>query len=124
MKKSAPPAKRTRALASRSLLNDISRMIEETRSAVALAVNAGLTILYWQIGKRIDQEILGGKRAEYGEEIVATLSRQLVEKYGRGYNRRLRRLVLVELKLGKLYGAQRPDGAVSALAGKARDGAR
>ena len=36
-------------------------------------------------GKRIDQEILRGERAQYGEEIVATLSRQLVEKYGRGF---------------------------------------
>jgi DUF1016 N-terminal domain len=41
--------------------------------------------LYWQIGKRIIQEILKGQRAEYGEAIVSTLSRQLVEMYGRSF---------------------------------------
>ena len=93
-KKPASRRKRPRALATRSLLNDISLLIEETRSALALTVNAGLTILYWQIGKRIDQEVLGGERARYGEEIVATLSRQLVEKYGRGFAKKnLRRMV-------------------------------
>ncbi len=44
---------------------------------MAVTVNAGLTILYWQIGDRIRQDILKEKRAEYGKEIVATLSRQL-----------------------------------------------
>ena len=44
---------------------------------VAVTVNAGLTILYWQIGNRICQDILKQKRAEYGKEIVATLSQEL-----------------------------------------------
>lgn len=86
--------KRTHAVIKRSLLSDISRMIEEARSAVAVTVNTGLTILYWQIGKRINEEILKGERAEYGEEIVATLSRQLAEAYGRGFaEKNLRRMV-------------------------------
>ena len=58
------------------LVADLRRMIEETRAAVAATVNAGLTMLYWQIGRRIGQEILKGERAEYGKEIVATLSQQ------------------------------------------------
>ncbi len=48
------------------LLQDIRRMIEKTRSTVAAAVNVGLTMLYWQIGKRINVEILKGERAKYG----------------------------------------------------------
>lgn len=71
-----------------SLLKDILRLIEETRSAVASTVNAGLTMLYWQIGKRINEELLKGKRAGYGEEIVSTLSRQLTLEYGRGFPQR------------------------------------
>jgi len=59
------------------LFDDIRRMVEEARSAVAVTVNVGLTVLYWRIGQRIAQEILKGKRAEYGETIVSTLSRQL-----------------------------------------------
>ncbi|UCD58086.1 MAG: DUF1016 family protein [Candidatus Hydrogenedentota bacterium] len=68
-----------------TLLDDIRRMIEETRSTVAVTVNAGLTLLHWRIGKRIAQEILKGKRAEYGQEIVPTLSAQLVPEFGTGF---------------------------------------
>lgn len=56
------------------LLKDVRHMIESTRSAVATTVNAGLTALYWNIGKRIREETLKGERAEYGEEIVFNLS--------------------------------------------------
>lgn len=56
------------------LVVEIRRMIEEARSAVAITVNAGLTMLYWRIGRRINVEVLKGERANYGEEIVATLS--------------------------------------------------
>jgi hypothetical protein len=56
------------------LIHDIRRMIDKTRTLVASAVNAGLTKLYWEIGKRIHQEILKGDRADYGKQILATLS--------------------------------------------------
>ena len=76
------------------LLADIRRMIEETRSAVAAAVNAGLTTLYWRIGKRINEEILQGERAEYGGQIVVTVSRQLVLEYGSSFSEKnLRRMM-------------------------------
>jgi hypothetical protein len=67
------------------LLGDIRKMIEETRAAVASTVNAGLTMLYWQIGRRIGREILRGTRAEYGTEIVSALARQLERDYGTGF---------------------------------------
>jgi len=68
------------------LLGDLRQMIEKTRTSVATTVNAALTTLYWQIGKRINDEILKGNRAGYGEQIVSTLSRQLVADYGKGFN--------------------------------------
>ena len=40
-----------------------------------------------RVGKRIRQDVLKEKRAEYGEEIVATLSQQLTEEYGAGWSR-------------------------------------
>lgn len=46
-------------------------------SAFAQAVNSALVGLYWEVGHRIHAEVLKSKRANYGEEIVATLSRQL-----------------------------------------------
>ena len=76
------------------LLPDIRRMIMESRTAAATAVNVVLTMLYWRIGKRIHDEILRGERAEYGGEIVATLSRQLVLEYGTGFSEKnLRRMI-------------------------------
>jgi len=72
--------------ATNKLLGDLRKMIEEARAAVANTVNAGLTMLYWRIGGRVGQEILKGKRAEYGEEIVSTVSRQLEMEYGSGFS--------------------------------------
>jgi len=72
----------------------IRKLIEETRQNVAVTVNAGLTMLYWKIGRRINLEILKGERAEYGAEIVSSLSRQLEMEYGRSFaEKNLRRLV-------------------------------
>ena len=72
--------------AKRTLLYDVRGLIEETRSIVAAAVNVGLTMLNWRIGKRINEAILKGERASYGEEIVTTLSRQLIQEYGDGFS--------------------------------------
>ena len=68
------------------LLEELRWMIEETRQGVAATVNAGLTLLYWRVGKRINEEILKGERAEYGEQIVSTLSRYLILEYGNGFS--------------------------------------
>jgi predicted nuclease of restriction endonuclease-like (RecB) superfamily len=43
-------------------------------------------MLYWRIGYRFNQEILKGKRADYGAEIVSTVSRQLEFDYGNGFS--------------------------------------
>jgi len=76
------------------LLADVRRLIEEARRQTAVAVNAGLTLLYWRIGDRIRREVLGGERAAYGEEIVSALARQLEAEYGRGFaEKSLRRMV-------------------------------
>lgn len=68
------------------LLKDIRDLIEAGRVGVARAVNAGMVLLYWSIGDRIHREILGEKRADYGEQIVSTLSRKLATEYGQGYS--------------------------------------
>jgi len=73
-------------LVPKDLLGDIRKLIEETRSAVARTVNTGLTMLYWRIGKRINEEILNGERAGYGRQILATLSQELTRDYGRGFS--------------------------------------
>lgn len=70
------------------LLTDLRHLITETRSAVAVTINAGLTLLYWRVGERIHREILGRERAEYGEQIVHALSAQLRLEYGEGFGKR------------------------------------
>lgn len=71
-----------------NLLADLRNLITETRSAVAVTVNAGLTLLYWRVGMRIRREILGDKRAGYGEQIVHALSAQLRLEFGEGFGTR------------------------------------
>src|SRR5450432_1534231 len=93
------PAKRTdpAVLPAREptlLLADLRALILEARESVAWAVNAGLTTLYWHAGRRIRQDILKDKRAEYGEKIIAALGRQLEREFGRGFGEKnLRRMV-------------------------------
>ena len=69
------------------LFDEIRSLIEQTRSRVASTVNSALVLMNWHIGKRINDEVLKNKRAEYGNEIVSTLSRQLTAEYGKGFSR-------------------------------------
>ncbi|MFN8738644.1 MAG: YhcG family protein [Pirellula sp.] len=71
-----------------NLLGDIRQVIEAAREQTARAVNSTLVIMYWKIGKRIREDVLQNERAEYGKEILQTLSAQLTEEYGRGFDRR------------------------------------
>ncbi len=70
------------------LAADVRSMIAQKREGVARTVNAGMTLLYWRIGRRIQLEVLGNQGAEYGGEIVATLSQELTGEFGRGFGRR------------------------------------
>jgi predicted nuclease of restriction endonuclease-like (RecB) superfamily len=72
---------------SENLLAEIRSLIQDARRQAAVAVNVGLTLLYWRLGARIRGEVLGSERAGYGEQIVATLSHQLAAEFGRGFER-------------------------------------
>jgi len=76
------------AIVSHPLLEDLRRMIEETRQGVAVTVNAALAMLYWKVGRRIREDILQKKRAGYGKQILPTLSAELTIEFGRGWNER------------------------------------
>jgi hypothetical protein len=71
-----------------ALLADVREMILQARAGVARAVDTGLTMLYWHVGRRVRQDILKEQRAGYGEQIVATLGRQLESEFGRGFGTR------------------------------------
>lgn len=55
-------------------------MINKAKEYVSTTVNSTLTLLYWNVGMRIQNEILKGERAEYGRSIVTSLSQQLVHR--------------------------------------------
>ena len=76
------------------LLTELRQLIDSARRRAAVAVNAELTLLYWQVGERIHREILGGQRAGYGDEVVAALARHLCAEYGRGWSARQLRLCI------------------------------
>ncbi len=76
---------RPSALGSPGLLTDVRQLIDSARTRVASAVNAELTLLYWRIGQRVNAEVLQGKRADYGRQIIVGLSQQLTLEYGKGW---------------------------------------
>ncbi|HBM3113300.1 MULTISPECIES: PDDEXK nuclease domain-containing protein [Pseudomonadota] len=77
-----------------ALLGDIRALIEAARKRAASAVNSELSMLYWRIGQRIHTQVLEGRRADYGEEVVSTLAVQLVKEYGGSFSvKNLRRMV-------------------------------
>jgi predicted nuclease of restriction endonuclease-like (RecB) superfamily len=67
------------------LFNELSQLIEQSKQQIAVQANSAVTILFWQVGNRINQNILQNKRAEYGKQIVPTLSAQLENKYGSNF---------------------------------------
>ncbi len=66
-------------------VSEIKTLIEQSQQQTAVAVNATITMLYWQVGNRINTEILKTQRAEYGKQIVYSLSVQLTAEYGVGW---------------------------------------
>ena len=95
-KKVSPPVRQTATRGDRSptlpddaevaaLALDLGKMIEAAWQQVAVAANAALTTLYWQLGHRVRTEVLEGRRAESGAQIVAAVGRQLETRYGRGF---------------------------------------
>jgi len=77
-----------------SLFVRIAEIIETRKSRAGAYANREVTLMYWEIGRYINSVLLGGERAEYGRRIVATLSQQLVERYGKAFGvHNLRRMM-------------------------------
>ena len=59
------------------------------RRAAARSVNSIMTATYWAVGRRIvEEEQRGKKRADYGEQLVTRLAKDLTVRYGRGFGHR------------------------------------
>ena len=81
--------------ATESLIQDLRQIINQARGHVAATANYALTTMYWHIGERVNREVLGNQRAEYGKQIVASVSQQLQGEYGKkGFEERtIRRMM-------------------------------
>jgi len=71
----------------KKLLNDIVQLIQHGQLRVATEVNSTIVLLYWSIGKRINDDLLEEKRGEYGDKIIESVSQQLSSEFGKGYSR-------------------------------------
>ena len=77
-----------------SLFTHISKIIEKRKNRAGMYANREVTLMYWEIGRYIGSVLLGGERAEYGRKILATLSQELVKKYGSSFElRNMRRMI-------------------------------
>lgn len=53
-----------------TLLSELSQLIEQNQRQLVSQANSTLAMLFWQIGNRINKELLKNKRADYGKQIV------------------------------------------------------
>jgi conserved hypothetical protein len=71
-----------------NVLNDMCNIIESSREAAYKAVNVALVQRNWLIGYRIaEEELKGENRSEYGLQVIKKLSKELTNRYGKGYDR-------------------------------------
>ena len=71
-----------------SLYKDACLIIDKSKQAAYSAVNEMLIKRNWLLGLRIQHEILQDQRAEYGKQVIKSLSEGLVKRYGRGFSMR------------------------------------
>lgn len=70
------------------LIDSIGSLITESRQQVVSTVNNTMLKMYWGIGKYIVEfEQKGETRAQYGKALLITISKDLTERFGAGFNR-------------------------------------
>ena len=70
------------------VINEVKRIIEESKRKVVSYVNTTLLFMYWNIGKRIVEYQGGKERAKYGDKLIEKLSIELTNEYGSGFDKR------------------------------------
>jgi len=67
------------------LVSELKILIEQRKLEVSVEVNAAISMLYWEVGNRINKEILKEQRATYGKQIINSVSKELTAAYGNGW---------------------------------------
>lgn len=71
-----------------TLLGDVKQLIVSAKQHTFQAVNAQMTLLYWQVGHTIASQVLGHERASYGQQVVDGLAIELSQEFGKGWSKR------------------------------------
>ena len=75
-------------LQNQSVINEIKQILTEAREKVARTVNNELLLAYWNIGRVIvESEQAGSEKAEYGKQLLKSLSKELTRELGKGFSR-------------------------------------
>lgn len=70
-----------------AFVSEIKAILTKARANAYRAINTAMIEAYWEIGKRMVEEEQGGKqRAEYGEGLIKTLSKELTDEFGKGFS--------------------------------------
>lgn len=69
------------------LFQKITELIYSANAYINKTINSTILMLYWNIGKVVQTEIVKAERADYGKGIIDGLSFKLTNEYGRGYSR-------------------------------------
>lgn len=85
---------------------EIAALLDAARRTSARAVNALMTAVYWEIGRRIVEFQQGGQeRAAYGDALIEQLSADLSGRFGKGFSRQ-------NLQQMRLFYQLWPDGSI------------
>jgi len=92
-----------------SLLQNVGNALSRGRQRVASYIGTQTVRTYWEIGKYIvEYEQNGHEKAEYGSDLLNRLSKDMRERYGKGFGRssiyNMRKLFLTYPKIQTLSG--------------------
>lgn len=76
-------------IASNELVQRISGLLNDARHRIVQAVNQTMVVTYFEIGRMIvEEEQNGNARADYGSQLLKTLSKKLMSEFGKGFSKR------------------------------------
>lgn len=74
-------------LQNQSVIHEIKQILTDAREKVARTVNNELLLAYWNIGRIIvESEQAGSEKAEYGKQLLKSLSKDLTRELGKGFS--------------------------------------
>ena len=73
-------------LSSKEIYTDVAKIIKSAKNRTAIFLNRETTLMYWNIGTRINRDFKTNNRTTYGKKILVTLSQELTDNFGKGFS--------------------------------------